>query len=152
MLLLWHHLRYKSTLGSVQQLCKRFCCSEICIFEMIALIPFKSTVYMTIVQVVMNWSDRVSHLCHHRIARFLLFVAETQIYCFRLYPILKDVVLEIRKPYWRWYRCNSFKCISLIRCPRRKESGYCIASYRILPLWWSRWSFFQTAHANRKAS
>ena len=54
---------------------------------------------MTIVQVTMNRPDRVSHLCHHRIARFLLFVAETQIYCFRLYPILKDVVLEIRKPY-----------------------------------------------------
>ena len=66
---------------------------------MIALISFKSTVYMTIVQVTMNRPDRVSYLCHHRIAHFLLFAAETQIYCFRLYPILKDLVLEIRKPY-----------------------------------------------------
>ena len=92
-------LRYKSSLVPVQQPRKRFCCSDICVFEMIALIPFKSTVYMTIVQVTMNRPDRVSYLCHHRIARFLLFVAETQIYCFRLYPILKDVVLEIWKPY-----------------------------------------------------
>lgn len=107
---------------------KRHCGSDICIFEMIPRIPFKSGIYPLLLQQIMRFLYVISHRGHNGIPGFLLFVSKAEIYAFRMNFSIFHKIHKAGEPYGRGRRRHSFECICLIRRPQGKKPRQRIAS------------------------